>query len=74
MVPLWWLLDEFMYSFFYGTFTRASTNNLDSTMNCTFHAGGSRRKGNKLKRRRERERKARQNESEKEELEVRIIA
>ena len=27
--------------FFYGTFTRASTNNLDSMMNSTFHVGGS---------------------------------
>ena len=27
-----------MYTFFYGTFMRASTNNLDSAMNCTFHA------------------------------------
>ena len=31
-----------MCSFFYGTFTRASTNNLDSVMNSTFHAGRSR--------------------------------
>ena len=30
-----------MYSFFYGTFTRASTNNLDSATNSTFHTGGS---------------------------------
>ena len=30
-----------MYSFFYGTFTYASTNNLDSAMNSTFHEGGS---------------------------------
>ena len=29
-----------MYSFFYGTFSRTSTNNLDSAMNSTFHAGG----------------------------------
>ena len=65
-----------MHSFFNGTFTRASTNNLFRAMNWTFHSGGSRRKGNKLKRRREQEREARQNESEKEEarLEVRIIA
>ena len=27
----------FMYRFFYGTFTHASTNNLDSTSNSTFH-------------------------------------
>ena len=26
--------------FFYGTFTRASTNNLDSATNTTFHTGG----------------------------------
>ena len=30
-----------MYTFFYGTFTCASTNNLDSAMNSTFHVGGS---------------------------------
>ena len=67
-----------MYSFFYGTFMRASTNNLDSAMNCTFHAdGGSSPWTNavdssiaptlwkKLKRRQERDREARQNESEK---------
>ena len=29
-----------MYSFFYGTFTRTSTNNLDSVTNSTFHACG----------------------------------
>ena len=28
-----------VYSFFYGTFTRASMNNLDSATNITFHAG-----------------------------------
>ena len=76
-----------MYSFFYCTFTCASTNNLDSAMNSTFHAGWSSpdlrrgtvvlhahrgRKGNKLKRRREREREARQNESEKEEARLEV--
>ena len=31
-----------MYSFFYGMFMHASTNEyLDSATNCTFHAGGS---------------------------------
>ena len=30
----------YMYSFFYGTCTCASTNNLDSVMNSTFHASG----------------------------------
>ena len=29
-----------MYSFFYGTFTRVSTNNLDSVMNGTFDIAG----------------------------------
>ena len=65
-----------MYSFFYGTFTCMSTNNLDSATNWTFHAGWSTltlrtvllhthrgRKGNKLKRRRDRGREARQIES-----------
>ena len=61
-----------MYSFFNGTFMRASTNNLDSLMNWTLHAGWRvdltthrGRKGNKLKRRQELEREARQKESKK---------
>ena len=61
-----------MYGFFYGTFTHVSTNNLDSAMISTFHAGGSSpqtnavecsiahtpwKKKNKLKRRQERREK-----------------
>ena len=62
-----------MYSFFYGRFTRASTNNLDSAMNCTFLSGGSRRKGNKFK---VKVGKGERSQTEKEEarLEVRLIA
>ena len=49
----------YIYSFFYGTFMRASTN--PRTVVLHTHSG---RKGNKLKRRLERERKARQNKLE----------
>ena len=62
-----------MYSFFYGTFTCTSTNNLDCAMNClagvalTNTADSSIahipwKKRNQIKERREREREARQNE------------
>ena len=36
-----YILYVCMYSVFYGTFTSASMNNLDSAMNSTFHAGWS---------------------------------
>ena len=60
-----------MSSFFYGTFMRASMNDLDSAMNSTFHAGGLTPRSSiahtlwmKLKRRQQYEREPRQNESE----------